>query len=179
MSSTLLCQALAECSLSWRSCLTLAQFVAVSTSHLGNKINVSLSFLPGYHRLDRELFLSHADKFLLTKDIGGNETEHVFVQCGNPLGMFNISDTTFATIRGLHFIGCGGNRASRVEQFIVEDTIFQGVEGRGTALVLNKVTTTSIARSSFLSNTQGSTFERHNIIPSTSNQELLNYIYLN
>ena len=55
-------------------------------------------------------------------------------------------------IKDLHFVGCGGNDISLVEQFIVEDTIFQGVESRGTALVLNKVTAASIARSSFLFN---------------------------
>ena len=56
------------------------------------------------------------------------------------------------------------NRVSQVEQFIVEDTIFEGVEGRGTALVLNQVTDASIARSSFLSNVHASTFENHNNI---------------
>ena len=44
------------------------------------------------------------------------------------------------------------NRVNQVEQFIVEDIIFEGVKGRGTALVLNEVTNASIARSSFLSN---------------------------
>ena len=103
--------------------------------------------------------MSHADNFSMTKDTGGSGT--VFVECGSQSGRFNISETTFATIKDLHFIGCGGNRVSQVEQFIVEDTIFEGVEGRGTALVLNEVTTANIARSSFLSNTHGSTFELH------------------
>ena len=44
----------------------------------------------------------------MAKDIGGNET--VFVECGSQLGRFNISETTFATIKDLHFIGCGCNR---------------------------------------------------------------------
>ena len=158
-------------------CLTLAQLAADSTSYLGNETNISLSFLPGNHSLDRELSLSHADNFSMTKDIGGNET--VFVECGSQSGRFNISDTTFATIRELHFIGCGCNRISRVEQFIVEDTTFRGVEGRGTALVLNEVTATSIARSSFLANIHGSTFEQYDISSDTVDQELLNYVYLN
>ena len=47
-------------------------------------------------------------------------------------------------IKDPHFIGCGCNGASQVEQFIVEDTIFEGVEGRGTTLVLKEVIDASI-----------------------------------
>ena len=158
-------------------CLTLSQFAADSTNYLGNETNISLSFLPGNHSLDRELSLSQADNFSMAKDIGGSGT--VFVECDSQSGRFNISETTFATVQGLHFIGCGGNRVSQVEQFIVEDTIFQGVEGRGTALVLNEVSAASIVRSLFHSNTHSSTFENHDISPYASDQDILNYLYLN
>ena len=158
-------------------CLTLSQFAADSSSYLGNETNISLSFLPGNHSLDRELSLSQADNFSMAKDIGGSGT--VFVECDSQSGRFNISETTFATVQGLHFIGCGGNRVSQVEQFIVEDTIFQGVEGRGTALVLNEVSAASIVRSLFHSNTHSSTFENHDIPPYASDQDILNYLYLN
>ena len=103
-------------------CLTLAQFAANSISSLSNEINVPLFFLPGNHSVDRGLSLSHADNFSMTKDIGGNGI--VFIECVSQSGRFNISETIFATIKGLHFIGCRGNRVSQVEQFIVEDTIF-------------------------------------------------------
>ena len=160
-------------------CLTLPQLAANSTSYLGNETNVSLSFLPGNHSLYGELSLSNADSFSITKVIEGNGI--VFVECGNQSGRFSISETTFAMIKDLHFVGCGGNRVSQVEQFRVEDTIFEGVEGRGTALVLNQVTDASITRSSFLSNVHASTFEHHEISPFASDQEiiLLNYLYLN
>ena len=158
-------------------CLNLQQLAANSTSYLGNETNVSLTFLPGNHSLDGELSLSHADNFSMTKVIGGNGT--VFVECGSQSGRLDISETKFATIKDLHFVGCGGNRVSQVEQFIVEDTIFEGVEGRGTALVLNKVTDASIARSSFLSNIHASTFEDHDIANFTTEfEDLLNYLYL-
>ena len=158
-------------------CLTLSQFAADSNSYLGNETNISLSFLPGNHSLDRELSLSQADNFSMAKDIGGSGT--VFVECDSQSGRFNISETTFTTIQGLHFIGCGGNRVSQVEQFIVEDTIFQGVEGRGTALMLNEVSAASIVRSLFHSNTHSSTFENHDILPYAFDQDILNYLYLN
>ena len=114
------------------SCLTLPQLAANSTSYLGNETNISLSFLPGNHSLDGELSLSHANNFSITKVMGGNGT--VFIECGSQSGRLDISEIKFAVIKDLHFIGCGGNRVSHVEQFIVEDTIFEGVEGRGRAL---------------------------------------------
>ena len=160
-------------------CLTVTQLAANSTNYLRNEANISLFFLPGNHSLDGELSLSNADNFSMTKVIGGNGT--VFVECGSQSGRFSISEITFATIKDLHFIGCGGNRVSQVEQFIVEDTIFEGVEGRGTALVLNEVTDARIARSSFLSNIQGSTFEDHDTANFTYHKDIdvLNYLYLN
>ena len=142
-----------------KPCLTLEQFAA---NYVGNETNISLSFLPGNHSLiNGELSLSHADYFSMTKVIGGNGT--VFVKCGRS-GRFNFSETMFATIKDLHFVGCGGNRVSQVEQFIVEDTIFEGVEGRGTALVLNEVTDANITRNSFLYNVHNSTFQYREVI---------------
>ena len=153
-------------------CLTLPQLAANSTSYLGNETNISLTFLPGNHSLDGELSLSNADNLSMIKGIEGNGI--VFVECGSQSGRFSISEITFATIKGLHFFGCGGNRVSQVEQFIVEDAIFEGVEGRGRALVLNEVTA-SITKSSFLSSTQGSIFDSK----FRWLQRLLSYVYLN
>ena len=159
-------------------CLTLSQFAADFSNYHGNETNMSLSFLPGNHSLDRELSLFLADNFIITKDIANSGPGNVFVECVNQLGRFNISMTTFAVIKGLHFIGCGGNRVSQVEQFIVEDTIFQGVEGRGTALERNELLTILAALTSLSTNTHGSTFEHYGFSPNSSNQDILNYVYL-
>ena len=140
-------------------CPTLAQLTADTTSYLGNETNISLTFLPGNHGLDRELSLSHADNFSMTNDSGV-----VFVKCGSQSGRFNISETTISTIKGLHFIGCGGNRVGQVEQLTLEDTIFQGVGGKGTALVPNEVIA-RVKKSSFLINTHGSTFKQIKMMP--------------
>ena len=158
-------------------CLTLPQLAANSTSYLGNEANISLFFLPGNHSLDGELSLSHADNFSMTMVTEGNGT--VYIECGSQSGKFNISETTFAMVKDLHFVGCGGNRVSQVEQFIVEDTIFEGVEGRGTALVLNQVTDASITSSSFLSNVHAGIFEYLEISPFANDQQVLKYLYLN
>ena len=98
-------------------CLTLSQLAANSISYLCNETNLSLSFQPGNHSLEGELSLSQADNFSMTKDKGGNGT--VFVECGSQSERINISETTFTMIKDLHFIGCGGNRVSQVEQKII------------------------------------------------------------
>ena len=71
----------------------------------------------------------------------------VFVNCAGSSGRFTISNTVFLFIKGLHFIGCGGSTVSQVEDLVVEDTIFEGVEERGTALTLVGVSFAIIARS--------------------------------
>ena len=85
----------------------------------------------------------------------------MFVECGSQSGRFNISETAYAAIKGMHFIGCGGNRVSYVGQFVVNDTTFQGVDGRGAALILKMVDVAGIINSSFLSNTHSSMFKHH------------------
>ena len=139
-------------------CFTLSQFAANSSNHSGQ---ISLIFLPGNHTLNRELVLSGAENFSMESQ--GNET--VMIECMSPNERFIVTETTFATIKGIHFIGCGGNTVTRVEELAVEDTIFQGVEGegRGTALVLNEVNFTEIRECSFISNTPGAYSERHRV----------------
>ena len=140
------------------ACLTLSQFAADSSNYTGQ---ISLIFLPGNHTLNRELILSGADNFTMASQ----ENETVIIECMSPNESFSVNDTTFATIKGIHFIGCSGNTVTRVEELIVEDTIFQGVEGegRGTALVLNEVNFTKIRQCSFISNTPGNNSERHRV----------------
>ena len=78
----------------------------------------------------------------------------VFVTCDNQFARLDVNESNLVSMRGLHFVGCGGNKVSNVETFTVEDTIFQGVEGGGTALLLSEVATASIIRTEFLFNGQ-------------------------
>ena len=139
-------------------CLTLSQFAANSSKY---SEHISLILLPGNHTLNRELILSGADNFSMESQ----ENETVMIECTSQYERFNVNETTFATIKGLHFIGCGGNTVTRVEELVVEDTIFQGVEGegRGTALVLNQVNFTKIRECMFISNTPGNNSEHHRV----------------
>ena len=91
------------------------------------------------------------------------DNETVVIECASRSARFAVNKTSFVSIKGLHFIGCGSNIIYSVEDFIVEDTIFQGVEGegRGTALVLGEVAFAKITKSSFNLNTPGNNSQRH------------------
>ena len=155
-------------------CITLAKLAANPTSYLGNETNISLYFLQGNHSLDRELTLSQADSFSMIKDLNADGT--VFVECDSQSGRFSINETMLVTIEGLHFIGCGGNKVSRVKRFMIHDTIFEGVKNGGTALVLDEVALARIATSSFLSNSHGGTFKDY---PLQSSYHIVNHIFWN
>ena len=136
-------------------CLTLSQFAAASRSK--NETDISLFLLPGNHSLDKELFVGHADNFSMINEAHNNEAL-IIVECTNSLARFKIIMTTFVSIKGLHFIGCGYNTLARVSQFTLEDTIFQGVEGSGRALELRMVYAADIINSTFTHCSEITTF---------------------
>ena len=146
------------------SCLTLSQFAA-NSSH--NETDISLLFLGGNHTLDRELHLAHGRNFSISKYAKDNET--IFIECSSRLGRFNISMATSATINGLHFIGCGGNRVSQVTWLTIADSIFQDVEDTSTVLELNGVYIANVERSQFFNNI----LEYHTI----NHKHVLDYVY--
>ena len=150
-------------------CITLSQFAANSSSYGGT---IPLLFLPGHHSLDEALVLSHIGHFSMESQ---NHEQAVVISCVTQTARITINETTIASIKGLHFVGCGGNTVTTVQELTVEDTIFQGVEGdgRGTALVLNEVKLTQIINCSFISNTPGLDSERHYVGEYITNQDLL------
>ena len=131
------------------SCLTLSQFAA-NSSYNDSETDISLLFLPGNHTLDRELFLTQGNNFSMTKD--GLENETVYVKCSNQSARLWISDTISATIKDLHFIGCGDNKLYHVSWLTISGTTFQGVTNRDSVLELSDVSAATIVTSSFLSN---------------------------
>ena len=150
-----------------QSCPTFSQLLATRTdsnSHVHQDVNTTLVFLPGKHHLDRKFTIEHVYNFSMipwqSQDPQNSDTVAVIIECASQSVRFEISQTTFVSIKGLHFIGCGGNTVTQVVQFVVEDTIFEGVKGSGTALALNDTVGASIVRSIFLSNTLGSLKER-------------------
>ena len=91
--------------------------------------------------------MKYANNFSMTN----NNDEAVFVECSSQLARLDISETMITSIKGLYFTGCTNNRVSKVKQLTIEDTIFQGVKGSDTALILN-ATTAVIVNCTFLLN---------------------------
>ena len=85
------------------------------------------------------------------------DNDIVVIECVRLTDRFVVIETTFLSIRGISFLGCGSILVINVEQLIIEDTIFQGVEGkgRGTALTVIEVKFAIIITSSFTSNSPG------------------------
>ena len=153
-------------------CTSLSQLAADFSNHTGNETDaISLIFLPGKHYLDREITVHHSGYFSMEKESQTNDS--VFIHCSSLYERFIINRTTFALIKGLHLVGCGGNTVTHVQELIVEDVTFQGDEGenRGAALVLNEVPSAKILRSTFINISQS---ERHYITNFINNEDILN-----
>ena len=151
------------------SCLTLSQFAANSSY---NETDISLLFLPGNHTLDRELILAQVKNFTMKKD--GLDNETVFVECSTLSGRFHISETIYVLIYDLYIIGCGSNNISQVNYLTITDSTFQGIQESYSVLILNKVFTATIVRSSFLLNSLYYSIIRK---PFVYKYEILDYIY--
>ena len=139
-------------------CSTLSELAAISNL-TSNVSNVILHFLPGHHNLDRELIISDANNIsisMYTRSEGS-----VIIRCMDQ-GRFTISGATTVSMWSLHFLGCGGNIVTQVNHFLLQDTIFQGLNG-GTALILHEISMVNIIACSYFNNTQGSTIQEFEI----------------
>ena len=129
-------------------CTSLSQFATNSSSYITNGSNITLYLLPGCHSLDGEITVSNADSFTMMNYLQGSGA--VLIECNNYLGMLSVNLTAFVCIRGgLHFIGCGWNKISVVDELVMEDVIFEGVIDSVTALKLSEISFAIIARSTF------------------------------
>ena len=160
-------------------CRTLLEFATDynnNSSIIGFESTVSLFFLPGNHSLDRELSLSQINNFSMVKDTQDNDA--VTIECSTESGRFSVNDTTFTLIKGLQFVGCDGNTVARVEQLVIEDCTFKGVEGKSTSMSLLEVTSASVVQSSFSSNVHSRKPNQPNDYDYSSSQDILNYVCL-
>jgi predicted outer membrane repeat protein len=135
-------------------CFTLSQFIGNISLHDGYNSNITLLFQPGYHSLAVELFVAAANNIsMIAANVQGDDTALNFVRCFNQSARFRIQNSTLVWIKGLHFVGCGGNEINQVEHFILEDVTFLRVSsgfGRwSNSLVLHGVANGMIDRSSF------------------------------
>ena len=146
------------------NCISLSQLANDTSKYIDIAANVSLIFLPGSHTLDTGLILSDVYQISMSKGVQTNEPGPIFIDCSDGhSAMIKISNTTFISMTGLYFVGCGGVSISNVSQFVIQDTTFQGKEGRRRLLSLHMVTDVIIADSSFFSN-------RYNTLADNSNE---------
>ena len=111
-------------------CLTLSQFATNISDYL--HCNTTLVFFPGTHYLTLNLAVSDIDNFLMTVY---SKTSVAQIMCTNDSHLL-FNSTEYVSITNIVFIGCNGNQAEEVDEFVIRDTNFQCQEGGETALEL-------------------------------------------
>ena len=130
-------------------CFTLPQFVNDFTNLSYGESKITLAFLPGNHTLPSQLlFQDYTMVSLFSQfDMSSNSTESVIICDGN--GRFEFLHVLTVQVSQLTFIGCTGNNAKYVNQFLLEDSNFIGEQDKsGRALTLY-LTSAVIIKSSF------------------------------
>ena len=124
------------------TCLKLSMIAASISSYFD--ANTSLTFQEGIHYLDTEITVAGTMDILLQTS---NETlANAFITCRNnaKLTFANINQLR---ISGLSFIDCS-LAVKVVNQFILENSMFNGENANGSALTFNQTRNANILRSS-------------------------------
>ena len=101
------------------SCLTLLQFAASMEDYLDS--NISLIFLPGYHRLDSHLSIHAVSQLSMHSNLTLSPSPVIL--CQQQAGIF-FSSINDVYISRLEFVGCHGHRITSVNTFVLEDVLF-------------------------------------------------------
>ena len=83
-----------------------------------------------------------------------SENSTAQIKCINDSSM-HFNQSQHIHISNLEFIGCGGNLVEHVQEFVVQDTTYEGQQNSGTALELIN-TTAQIINGTFINNRKGS-----------------------
>ena len=134
-----------------KPCLTLSQFAQNYSYYKWLTPRATLIFLSGNHTLNTTVSLTDVENLSMIPDVSDNNTKNIFCISGVH---FEFVGITSVTVKGLRFIGCGNNTLFSVKNFTIEDSVFRGVNGSGTALVINE-TNLTIANCYFFSNRVG------------------------
>ena len=140
--------------------MTLSQYAAQPTNFFPP--NTTILMLPGNHSLSSPLTITN----ILLLEMVTNTTPpqlETRVLCGSSARL-QLTTITEVYISGLQFIGCTGNTLTSVEEFVLENVIFQqGEYSYGTLLTLREVIEASIVASTFTGGTQAITIVHSNI----------------
>ena len=130
------------------TCLTLSQFARTSSSWLKSN-TLNLIFLSGNHALNTELSISNINNFFMLTNSTSDGT-HI-INCEYQVS-FNFTNLVELWIKGLTFIGCGGNAFSSISNFIIDKSTFQGQNNSGTVLDITNANLTIVNSSFFFNN---------------------------
>ena len=128
-------------------CLTLTQVANSSNfSYKNIEAKATLMLLSGYHRLEKELVIENISAlFILSNSMS------TVITCYNHTNL-RFVNVDVVHISNLSFVGCAGNVLNSVNNFILEDSSFNGQdEFSGTALELSE-TVANLTRISFIFN---------------------------
>ncbi len=131
------------------SCITLPQFTASIKNYL--EPNVSLIFLPGYHSLSSDLFITAVSNLSMYSNstlISATPT----ISCEEQTSIA-ISSIDVVFIGHLTFVGCHGNQVTSVKSIVLENVTF--INHTGSALQFSS-SDAFIRGCSFISNSGGS-----------------------
>ena len=128
-------------------CLKLSMIAANISSYLD--MNTTFAFEEGIHLLDSEISVTGVEILLLTNN---NVSKTTTIICSDNIRLIftNINELS---ISGLNFSGCSVT-ATLVNEFILEDSSFNGENVNSSALKLNQ-TNANVLGSSFVSYTAG------------------------
>ena len=133
------------------SCLNISMLVTDTATYVTS--NTTLIFPEGNHYLKSDLTISNTEYLHMSSE---SSTGMASIICTENAKL-NFYNTTELQINGLMFVDCKV-RAHHVNYLVLEDSVFDGANANGSALVLIE-TNTTIGRCSFVSYKAG-TYQR-------------------
>ena len=127
-------------------CITLSELPT-----LNSDVNMTLVMLPGNHSLNVNLSFSNSINFTMYSE------SLATVTCESSV-FLSFENIERVYIQNINFIGCGGNLARNIDDFVLQETTFEGRDDSGTALtVIN--TTAKIIDCNFVRNQFGTAID--------------------
>ena len=138
-----------SCSIGEQPCLSLSAFAATD---LNNSKNITLIMLPGSHNLVMNISILNLQSF----EMYANDF-NVTITC-ELSSYLSLESVELVSIRRVTFIGCGNGLMRNVDQIVIQETKFEGLDGTGTSLTLID-STAEIVDCTFVGNQFGTVVE--------------------
>ena len=133
-----------------QNCRDLSEFSAyVSNDDENIDNNMTIVLIPGNHSLNQNLSLSN----LVSLNLYSRTDSSATIACTSS-AFLSFEDIKQVYIHNVNFVGCGGNLVKNVDEFILQETTFEGVQNSATALTVVN-TTADIIDCTFVRNQFG------------------------